>query len=314
MATVISGSLAHDYIMDFPDKFRNHILPEKLHILNVCFVVNKLRKSFGGTAGNIAYTLRLLGSEPLIVSGIGRDGAEYLAHLRKHGIRTKYIGLDRDTLTCSAFITTDEDDNQVTAFYGGPVPKNVPALKRVKERFSFAIISPPNNLEIARRHMAEGAELGLKLIFDPGQNVAHFRPAELRKMIARSRMVIGNDYEMAVLVKRTGWSVPRLAAKTEVLITTLGEKGSLLQTRKGESIKIASCPPAKLTDPTGAGDAFRAGFLAGLEKNYALKTCARMGSVAASFAIEKYGTQEHAFCRAEFCKRYKSTYNESLKL
>ncbi|MEK7212838.1 MAG: carbohydrate kinase family protein [Patescibacteria group bacterium] len=314
MSILVSGSLVYDHIMNFPDSFKNHIMPENIHILNVCFMVEKLQRSWGGTAGNIAFTLKLLGADPLLLSAVGSDGGDYLNYFKKLGLVTSYIKHAPKQLTASAYITTDADDNQITAFYNGPLNfGGETSLRDVKEQFDLVLISPTAK-EVMIKHLKEASELGKKAVFDPGQQITVFEEIELKKMISQSHFVVGNDYEIKLLQERTGWSLTEILENTKVLITTLGEKGSTIATAEGEVIDIAPCPPRSFDDPTGAGDAYRAGFFMGFEKGLALKICGQMGSVAASYAIETYGTQEHAFTKQEFCDRYEKTYGEKLEL
>ncbi len=340
MSILISGSLAYDYIMNFPDSFKNHIMPEQIHILNVCFVVDKLERSWGGTAGNIAFTIKMLGANPMIVSAVGKDAKDYLDHFKRFDIATDHIYQDKTKLSASAYITTDMDDNQVTAFYNGPLeetphlPTVIPTTKeeslaqspidgqgslvganltRDDKKVNLAIISPTDKT-VMMKHLHECHERGIPAMFDPGQQITAFTDIELRSMISKSHFVIGNDYEMKLLQDRTSWSAADILKETNILITTLGEKGSIITTQDGEEINVAPCPPQSVDDPTGAGDAFRAGFLVGFENNLPLKTCAQIGSVAASYAIETYGTQEHAFTKEAFCVRYQKTYGEIINL
>jgi adenosine kinase len=322
--------------MNFPDSFKNHIMPDRIHILNVCFVVNKLEKSWGGTAGNIAYTIKMLGADPLVISTIGKDANEYLEHFKKLGISTEYISKSVDKLTASAYITTDIDDNQVTAFYNGPlgeVPSVLSVIPTTKEeslsqsptnptgilrstqddKIAVAIISPTDKTAMLK-HLHECSERGIPTMFDPGQQITAFTDVELKSAISKSTFLIGNDYEIKLIQDKTGWSAQDILKETKTLVTTLGEKGSIISTQDGEVIEIAPCPPQSVDDPTGAGDAFRAGFLVGYEKGFELKTCGRIGSVAASYAIETYGTQEHVFTKEEFLQRYEKTYNKNLIL
>lgn len=313
MAILVSGSLVYDHIMNFPDSFKNHILPDQLHILNVCFMVDRLERSWGGTAGNIAFTMKMLGGEPLVVSVLGKDGRDYLEYLKESNIKTDYILSDKKQSTASAYITTDADDNQITGFFGGPLGqvKNEKIASLVKEKFSLAIISPTDK-EAMIQHLKECKEIGVKTIFDPGQQITAFNEIELKNMISQADFVVGNDYEIKLLQDRTGWNEEEILKNTKVLITTLGEKGSVVKTSDGETVVAGVCPPLSFDDPTGAGDAYRAGFFVGYEKGKDWKTCAQIGAVAASYAIETYGTQEHKFTIAEFCERYEKTFKEKL--
>lgn len=312
MSILVSGSLAYDHIMNFPDSFKNHIMPEQLHILNVCFMVDKLNRNWGGTAGNIAFTIKLLGQEPTIVSAVGKDGRDYLEYFKKLNISADHISVDNNRNTASAYITTDQDDNQIIAFYNGPL-ENAPSLAAVTIKPAIVIIAPTNK-DTMIKHLNEAADLGAVVVFDPGQQITAFSDIELKKLISRANFVIGNDYEIKLLEERTGWSGQEILEQTKVLITTLGERGSVVSTREGEVIEIAACAPKSFDDPTGAGDAYRAGFFVGLNQKQPLKVCAQMGSVAASYAIETYGTQEHQFTIKEFADRYQKTYGENYPL
>ncbi|MEK7680963.1 MAG: carbohydrate kinase family protein [Patescibacteria group bacterium] len=314
MSVLVSGSLVYDNIMNFPDSFKNHIMPENIHILNVCFIIDQLERSWGGTAGNIAYTINLLGADPILLSAVGSNGGDYIKYLNEVGIKTDHVLIDEDQLTASAFITTDADDNQITAFHNGPLGlAGQMCIAEIKEKFSVVLISPTQK-EVMIKHLKESHELGYKTVFDPGQQITAFNQIELQKMISQSFFVIGNDYEMKLLQERSGWDAKKILSAAKVMITTLGEQGSIILTAEGESIGVKSCAPLLFDDPTGAGDAYRAGFFSGYEKEYDLKTCAQMGSVAASYAIETYGTQEHKFTREDFCGRYLKAYNETLNL
>lgn len=313
MPTLISGSLAYDYIMNFPDSFKNHIMPEQIHILNVCFMVDKLERGWGGTAANIAFTMKMLGGEPLIVSSVGKDGQEYIDYLKKSGLETKYIKKDKGLLSASAYITTDADDNQVIAFFNGPLQlASEINISEVGEKPKIVLISPTHK-EVMKKHLKEAWENDLETVFDPGQQITGFGEIELKKMVGQAKFLIGNDYEIKLLQKRTGWDTEELLKNVEVLIITLGEKGSVVLTNKGEEIEAGICPPKSFDDPTGAGDAYRAGFFVGYELGYDWKTCAQMGAVAASYAIEEYGTQI-IFTQENFCERYEKTFGNKISL
>lgn len=315
MAILVSGSLVYDHIMNFPDSFKNHIMPDQLHILNVCFMVDKLERSWGGTAGNIAYNMKLLTGEPLLVSVLGKDGRDYLEYFKQVGIKTDYILVDEKQNTAAAHITTDADDNQITAFFGGPLglAKNKKLAEVVKEKYDLAIVSPTDK-EVMVAHVKECHEAGIKTIFDPGQQMTAFSDVEMKQMISMSDFVIGNDYEIKLMENRTGWSEEEILKNTKFLITTLGEKGSVIKTADGETVEVGVCPPLSFDDPTGAGDAYRAGFFVGYEKGMSLKVCGQIGAVAASYAIESYGTQEHKFTLEQFGQRYEKTFKEKLEI
>jgi adenosine kinase len=245
---------------------------------------------------------------------VGKDGAEYLKYLKKMGISSKYIKEDKSRLTASAFITTDADDNQITAFFNGPLGlANEVLASALKKKVSLALISPTEK-DTMIKHMLDCRERGIKTVFDPGQQITAFSEVELKKMISAAYFVIGNDYEIKLLQDRTGWDAKEILKNTKVLITTLGEHGSVVSTAEGEVIETSSCPPKSFDDPTGAGDAYRAGFFVSYELGYGWRICAQMGGVAASYAIETYGTQKHDFTLEDFCARYFKVFGEKINL
>lgn len=310
----ISGSLVHDYIMNFPDAFRRHILPDQIHILNLSFMVDTLERSWGGTAGNIAYTVKLLGGEPSVVSALGKDGQDYQAHCKAHGISDEHIFVDDKQFTATAYITTDVDNNQIAAFYPGPLKKAADIDARdILKAGDIAIIAATQK-EAMMRHVRDAAAAGMRVVFDPGQQMTAFSAAELKDMIERSEFVIGNDYEIKLMEDRTGWGAKEILHACRVLITTLGERGSVVSTRDGALIEIPPCPPQSCDDPTGAGDAYRAGFFVGVQQDFDYAVCGRMGSTAASYAIETPGTQAHAFTKEAFCDRYEKTFGDPLPI
>ncbi len=311
MSILLSGSLAYDYIMDFPDSFRNHILPDQLHILNVCFVVENLKKNFGGVAGNIAYTMKMLGEEPIIFSPLGSDGGDYLEYLKSIKLNTNYIFLTENKLTSSAHITTDKDDNQITAFYNGSLGEAINlSIEAVKEKIDLALISPTQK-EAMIRHAKECYEKQIPFCFDPGQQLTAFSSQELMAIIGQAKFLIGNDYEIKLLQSKTGWDMTELLNHVEVVITTLGDKGSIITTKDG-NIEIGVCPAQSVDDPTGAGDAYRAGFFTAYARGKDLETCGQVASVSAVYAVENYGTQNHQFTLEDFKDRYQKTFNNNL--
>ena len=310
---LVSGSIAYDYIMDFPDSFKNHILPDQVHILNLSFNVPELRREFGGSATNIAYTIKLLGSEPVVLGALGTDGQSYREYLGSKGISTQYIFQSKEKLTAAAYITTDRDDNQIAAFYIGPCGEaDKISAHDVKETLALALISPTVK-DVMIKHAKECAEKKIPIVFDPGQSITSLSAQELMLLLGQADFLIGNDYELKLLQDRTGWDTKELFNHVEVIITTLGEKGSVVST-KDEMIEVSPCPAESVEDPTGAGDAYRAGFFAAYVKGMDFKTCGQAGSVAATYAVEHYGTQNHRFTKAEFAERYEKTYNQTITL
>ena len=293
MRILVSGSLAYDRIMDFPDKFANHILPDKIHILNVCFMVNGLKEQFGGTAGNIAYNLCLLGEKPLILASAGRDFGSYEDWLKKHDLSLEGIRIVPNEFTAGAYITTDMADNQITGFNPGAMRE--PCLYEVREAASedtIAIIAPGNlddMLSLSRKYK----ELKIRYIFDPGQSIPALQTQNLIEMLTGSTIFISNDYELEMVMRSTGMSKEELLEKTGAIITTLAERGSVIISSQGAT-SIEAIKPLRVSDPTGAGDSFRAGLIKGLVMGKTLTEAARMGSVCASFGVECQGTQCHA--------------------
>ncbi len=313
MSILISGTLAYDYIMDFPDSFKNHILPDQLHILNVCFVVEKLSREFGGTAGNIAYNMNLLAGNPLILATIGKDGQDYLDYFTGLDIKTDYVSISKDILTASAHITTDKDDNQITAFYNGAANKAINlSIKDVVEDIKFALVAPSGK-DIMIKHAKECQEKQIPFCFDPGQQITALTPQDLMAAIGQAKFYIGNDYEIKMTEEKIGWDIKELLNHVEVVITTLGDKGSVIST-KDQMIEVKACPVHSVEDPTGAGDAYRAGFFISYIQGHDLKTCGQVGSVVAAYAVEHYGTQNHKFTLDEFNQRYQETYGETILL
>ena len=305
MNIIISGSLAYDRIMDFPGKFSDHILPEKIHVLNVSFNVNGMVEKLGGTAGNIAYALSLLGEKPIIVATVGRDHQRYFEWLAENRLSCDNIRVVDEELTAGAYITTDRADNQITGFHLGamkyPSAFNFTALKPAD---SLAIIAAGNLDDMADYSLACKSQ-GISYIFDPGQSLPMWQPPDLTRCIEGSRILISNDYELELIMSNTGLDKSSLLAKTGMVITTLGEDGSRVITPAGE-LTIPAVKPDKVVDPTGAGDAYRAGLIKGLVQNDSVVKGALMGGVCASFAVECYGTQEYRFSPEDFAARLES--------
>ncbi|MSQ06102.1 MAG: carbohydrate kinase family protein [Dehalococcoidia bacterium] len=299
MQILVSGSLAYDRIMDFPGRFSDHIMPDKLHQINISFTVNGLTENFGGTAGNIAYALSLLGERPRILATIGHDYHRYFEWLQQHGIGTGDIRVVPEEATASAYITTDLADNQITGFNPG-------AMKQ-SSRFDFNAINPaqclaivaPGNLQDMMDYTSAYHRLGVFAIFDPGQSLPIWQGDDLARCIGQCRMLISNDYELALIKDKTGRSTDELVAMAGTVITTQGEHGAEIITAAGVE-HIPTVPADKVVDPTGAGDAFRGGLIKGLVQGYPLSRAARMGALCAHYVIQVYGTQVYRFTPQEF--------------
>ncbi len=311
--TLVTGSLAFDYIMDFPGVFSDHIMPDKIHQINLSFSVNTLNKHRGGTAGNIAYSLSLFQQPAIILSVAGEDFNDYLKFLENSNITTSYIKIIKNESTASAFIMTDKNDNQISGFYPGAL-KNAHELsiKAIPTKPHFAIISP-NDPRAIIKLSEECREINVPFMVDIGMQLPSLSSDEIKKIIQKATILIANDYEIDLLKNKTSLSEEDLFKEVKIIITTLGPKGSQIKTKK-ETYTIKPVKPKEVLDPTGAGDAYRAGFMAGYIRNFDLKICGQMGSVAACYAIEKYGTQEHHFTLKEFQERYIQTFSEMLEL
>jgi len=307
MNIYISGSMAYDRIMDFPGKFSDHILPDKIHILNVCFTVNGMAEKFGGTAGNIAYSLSLLDEAPLIIATIGKDFGTYFEWLKKNNISVDGIKIIEDEFTAGAYITTDKADNQITGFNPGamkyPSGFNVDDLDPQKS----IVLLAPGNLQDMMSYAEACRKKGIRYICDPGQSLTQWEGKSLRDWLEGSMMLISNDYELQMIIKMTGMEKKGLLGLTKTIITTLGEEGSLISTSNLDTA-VPAARVSEVLDPTGAGDAYRAGLLKGIALGRDLETAAKMGAVSATYAIEKYGTQEHYFTYEDFTERYRNSF------
>jgi len=301
---LICGSLAFDTIMVFGDRFANHILPDKIHILNVSFLVPQMRREFGGCAGNIAYNLKLLGDTGVPMATVGRDFAPYREWLAHSGVPTDHVRVIDGELTAQAFITTDLDDNQITAFHPGAMQHA--HANRVSDALDIAIgIVAPDGREGMLEHAAQFAAAGVPFIFDPGQGLPMFGPAELKRFISQARWVALNDYEWQLVQQKSGWGVSEITTRVEALIVTRGAAGSTIYTR-GEELTVPAATARAVVDPTGCGDAYRAGLLHGLLHGLDWLETGRIASLMGAIKIESRGTQNHSFTREEFAVRLKS--------
>jgi adenosine kinase len=306
MSALICGSIAYDTIMVFNDRFKNHILPDKVHILNVSFLVPSLRREFGGCAGNIAYNLKLLGEDPVPMATVGGDFQPYADWMDKNGVARKHITTVPGTYTAQAFITTDMDDNQITAFHPGAMNhahrNKIGDAKGVK----IGIVSPDGRDGMIQ-HAQQFAEAGIPFIFDPGQGMPMFDGNDLKNFIELATWVTVNDYEMELLQQRTGLSPHEIGARVKALVVTHGANGSHIYT-KAHRHEIPAATPAEIKDPTGCGDAYRAGLLLGLMHGMDWETTGRIASLMGAIKIEHHGTQNHKFTRAEFDERFNKAF------
>ena len=306
-AALICGSVAYDTILQFPDRFKSHILPDKIHILNVSFLVPDMRREFGGCAANIAYSLKLLGDQGVPMATAGHDFAPYRARMKAQGISVDHIKEIDDSFTAQAFITTDLDDNQITAFHPGAMQQA--HLNRVSDAgpgVGLGIVAPDGRQAMIE-HAAQFAAAKIPFIFDPGQGLPMFGADDLKTFIAQARWVAVNDYEWGMLQQKTGFTVSDITTQVEALVVTRGAEGSVIYT-KGRTLTIPSVRPTAVVDPTGCGDAYRAGLIHGLLRGLDWETTGRVASLMGAIKIESRGPQNHRFTQAEFDRRYRDNF------
>ena len=310
---IVSGSLAYDQIMDFPGKFSEHIDPSKIHMLNVSFLVGKMRKGFGGTAGNIAYTLSLLGVKSAILASAGGDFGLYNDFLEKNEVDTRYIKLINKFDTSAAFGITDSIDNQIWGFYmGADTLSDQQSVADISEKIDLGIVAPQNPRAMLK-FSQEYTQKKIPYLFDPGMQLPWLKDADLKKAFVGAAIIIGNDYEVDVMEKKTGINDLHTHFQNKIIITTLGREGARIS-YKGIKSEIKSAIVINTSDPAGAGDCMRAGFVAGYLRGFIPVVCLKMGAVAAAYTVEKFGTTTHHFTIAEFEKRYNANYDEELDL
>lgn len=308
---LISGSLAYDHIMDFPGYFRDHFMPDKLHNINVSFNIEGHFEHFGGTAGNIAYTLALLGEKPSILASVGADFSRYKTHLDGVGVDTETIVVQSDLETAFAYILTDKGDNQIAAYHPGAGAEAY-AREIQPEKESIAIIAAGSILD-TKSFPEKFRSNGVRFMFDPGQSIPALSGDDLKNGITGAEVVFANDYEFTLISFKTGWKEADILKVAKTLIVTLGEAGSRVITPEGE-VRVSAMPVNENKDPTGAGDGYRAGYTKGLLTGMTPMQCAQLGSACAAYVVENAGTQGHAFTMDELKKRYEITYGETLAL
>jgi adenosine kinase len=310
MTILVCGSMAFDTIMVFPEAFKDHILPDKIHSLNVCFQVPQIRREFGGTAGNIAYNLKLLGATGLPMATVGMDFGPYAEWMDRQGIPRTYIKEIAGAYTAQAFITTDVDDNQITAFHPGAMDsahsQTVPQGKGIM----LGVVSPDGG-EAMKQHAEQFHKAGISFMFDPGQGLPLFGKEDLLRFIELADWVAVNDYESSMLEQKTGLTAYQIAERVKALIVTWGSKGSVIYSG-GRRVDIETVKAEAVVDPTGCGDAFRAGLLYGLSHRLDWETTGQIASLMGSIKIAHRGTQNHSFTKAEFAKRYESAFGTTL--
>ena len=308
--TLICGSLAYDTIMVFHDRFKNHILPEQIHILNVAFLVPDMRREYGGCAGNIAYNLQLLGGDPLIMATVGDDSGPYMQRLQHLELDARHVREVPGTFTAQAFITTDLDDNQITAFHPGAMGHSHANRITDAADIKLAIVAPDGR-EGMLQHARDLHADGIPFIFDPGQGMPMFDGPELLDFLKLADYCTVNDYEAKLLAERTGRSIAELAGEVKALIVTLGANGSEIYA-DGQRFAVPSVKPDDVVDPTGCGDAYRAGLLYGIVQGWPWLKTGRLASLMGSIKIAHRGGQNHKTTRAEIARRFQAAFGEIL--
>ena len=314
MTIIVTGSLAYDYIMSFPGYFKEHILPDKIESLSVSFLVDSMRRERGGCAGNIAYTMALLGLRPCLMATAGSDFAEYRQWLESHGVDTSRTLEFADVFTGSFFVSTDRSNNQIASFYTGAMSK-AGALSfkdQPCDDVDLVIISP-NDPSAMTQYARECQELDIPYIYDPSQQIVRLSGEELVEGTRGARMLIVNEYEYEMVKNKAGLDDEAITSLTSTLIITKGERGSTI-IEQGEVVDIPPVPPVQVAEPTGVGDAYRAGIVAGLMAGFPWEVTGRLGSLAATYALEQMGTQNHTFTPAEIVARYRETFGHAPQL
>jgi adenosine kinase len=309
MTVVASGSVAFDYILTFRGRFADHIIPDKAHVINLSFLVETMQKRRGGVAANYAYTLALLGHPAAVLAAAGADAADYRAWLESLGIDCRGLRLLPDEYTATGFTTTDLNDSQITGYYGGAMFKAGQLGLADTVPDPEAVIIGPNAPDAMFRLVAECREAGIPWVFDPAHQLPHLDKQGLEEGARGAWILIGNDYEIELICRRTGRDLAGLLELTELVVTTLGREGSRIATRDGEFV-IAPAPARREVDPVGAGDAYRAGLVTGLLRGQGVERAGQIASLAASYVVEQTGTVEHSYTLDEFAARFRETYGQ----
>jgi adenosine kinase len=308
MRIFVTGSIAYDYIMVFPGRFRDHILPDKMHVLSVSFLVDSLTRRRGGTGANIAYNLGLLGERPFLVGTVGEDFGEYRAWLEAHGVDCGTVKVIAGDSTASCFINTDLQDNQITAFYPGAMAHaSTVSIAEAGVTPDDLVVIAPNDPKAMNRATAECLEGGVPYLYDPSMQLPRLDPAELEKGCRGARILAGNDYEFGMMADKLGISEAELRRLVPITVMTRGEAGALI-TVNNEEFDIPAAKPREVVDPTGAGDAFRSGFILGMKQGLPWPVVGRLAALTGVYAIEHPGPQQHSYTREQFLERYRENF------
>jgi len=310
MAIFITGSVAFDYLMTFPGKFRDNIMPDQLDKISLSFLVDSMTRQRGGIAPNIAYTLSLLGENPFIFATAGEDFRDYQCWMETHSLSVKYLKIIKGKFTASFFVNTDLENNQIASFYTGAMADAADySLKTIEPGEADYVVIAPNDPTAMRRYCEECVDLKIPYLFDPSQQVARNPHPDLKYGVEHAHSLFCNEYEFNLLQKHTGYTAQDIENKVSLLVVTLGENGASVYS-EGTKYSIPIIPPTHIADPTGVGDAFRGGFLRGYRLGMGLQTCGQMGSLAATYCLEQKGTQNHFFKPEEFVNRYRQNFDD----
>lgn len=313
MDILLTGSVAYDYLMTFPGLFKEQILPERLASISLSFLVDSMSKQRGGIAPNIAYTMALLGERPRVMASVGEDFGDYRAWLDSKGVDTALMEVVPGQFTASFFATTDRASAQIASFYPGAMGHAASqSLKNLASRPDLVVVSP-NAPDAMMKFPAECRELGIKYLYDPSQQVLRLDGAELVRDMEGAHFLFCNDYEFGLISRKTGWDLKQMLQHVKVVVVTRGRDGASLYTN-GDDIFIATVPEREIVDPTGVGDAFRGGFLAGYSHGFDWKLCGEIGSLAAVYCLEQRGPQAHSYTRTEFVQRFREHFDDAGKL
>jgi len=313
MDILLTGSVAYDYLMTFPGHFREHILPERLESISLSFLVDGMTKQRGGIAPNIAYSMALLGEKPRVMATVGEDFSDYRNWLESQGVDTSLMEVIPGEFTASFFATTDRISAQIASFYPGAMAHSaLQSLKSLDAKPELVVVSP-SSPEAMMKFPAESKELGIPYLYDPSQQVLRLEGSELARDMEGAQFLFCNDYEFGLISKKTGWSLDQTLDHVKVLVITRGKDGADLY-MGGDSVHIPTVPEDEIVDPTGVGDAFRGGFLAGYSRGFGWKLCGEIGSLAAVYCLEQRGPQSHSYTREEFISRFRRHFDDAGKL
>lgn len=310
MSIVCTGSIAYDYLMTFPGYFRDHFLPERLDKISLSFLVDSMVRQRGGTGPNIAYTLALLGEQPLLVGTVGEDFTDYRVWLESKGVDTRFVREIPGKYTASFFANTDLSNNQIASFYAGAMANAAEiSIHELVDQHPELVVISPNDPKAMDQYVEQCKELSIPYLYDPSQQIVRVDPQELRRGVDGAASLFLNDYEFELLQKHTGLTENQILSMVEFMVVTHGKDGAIIYV-EGEEYRIPTVPPEKIVDPTGIGDAFRGGFLRGYQLGLDWQTCGQMGALAATFCLEQRGTQSHSYTPAEFLARYRTCFHD----